>query len=334
MTSSGLVFCRASRFLRTHPAPDVRQVGLARPQHGHAGGGIGRDLDDRAVEVGHALHEVVGVALEHDAHALFVRLEHERPGPDHGVGMVEVLELLLGLARQDDAERRVGQVIEERRVRILERDAHRVLLHHLDGGHRLEARGEAGFGHEPLERELDVLGRDLPAVDRRLVVELDALAQGEGVDLAVLGHRPLLGEVGQDREIRRALLLGPVGEPHQLAVGEAHVGVREEADRQVRIEPGRLPLGDANDTTLLGRLSVGGRDREQKQDGQQQRDDGGATGHGSSSVRPARVAHYEQAAPLVNSARIRGGFEPPDGGDVSRFSGGDRGGRAARRPAC
>src|SRR5262245_49973883 len=71
-----------------------------------------------------------------------------------------------------------------------------------------------------LERVLHVLGIDLAADHRGLVVELDALAQREGVDLAVLGH-PLLGQVGEDREIRRALLLRPVGEPHQPAVGEA-----------------------------------------------------------------------------------------------------------------
>jgi hypothetical protein len=302
-------------FLRTHPPPDVRQLGLARPQHGHAGGRVGRDLDDDAVEIREALHEVARVLLEDDADALLVRLEHEGTGPDDGVGMVEVLELLLGLAGQDHAERGVGEMVQEGRVRLLERDAHGMAVDDLDPGHRLEARVEARLGREPIEGILHVLRRHLAAVHGRLVVELDALAQGERVDLAVLGDRPLLGEVGQDREIRRVLLLGTVGEAHELAVAETDVGVRQKADRQVGIEARCLPLGDAEDAAPL-RLLRQRRARDQQPRGQQD----GHGRHPSSThdttssfvggctdpVERLRVANYRRALPLVNDFDARG----------------------------
>src|SRR5207245_9727342 len=41
-----------------------------------------------------------------DTDALLVGSENERAGPDNRVGMIEVLELVLGLARQDRAEAR------------------------------------------------------------------------------------------------------------------------------------------------------------------------------------------------------------------------------------
>ena len=154
-----------------------------------------------------------------------------------------------------------------------------MLVHDVDGLHRLEALLEAGLRHEALERVLDVVGHQLAAVHGRLVVEVDALAQAERVDLAVLGDRPLLGQVGQDREVGRMLLLGPVGEAHELAIREADVGVREEADREMRVEPGRLALGDAQHAAALGRLCVGGGTGQGEQERQQQRDDDGATGH-------------------------------------------------------
>jgi hypothetical protein len=282
--------------LRADPAPDVRQLGLAGAQHGDAGGGVGRDLDGDAVEVGQALHEVARVALEDDAHALVVRLQDERAGPDDGIGVIEVLELVLGLARQDGAEGRAREVIQERRVRLLQRDAHRVAVDDVDAGHRLEARAERRPGHEAVERVLHVLRGDLAPVHGRLVVEAHALAQVEGVDLAVLRDRPLLGEVGDDREIGRRLLLGPVREPHELAVAQADVGVRQEADRQVWIEVRSLALGDAQHAAALGGLGVG--DGRRQQGGQQGHGDQGSHSwahHASSS----RVERSEKSAPIM-----------------------------------
>jgi hypothetical protein len=79
-------------------------------------------------------------------------------------------------------------------------DSDRVAVYGVDGLHQREAVTEAGLGHEALERVLDVLGHDLAPVHRRLVVEAHVLSKIEGVDPAVLGDRPLLGQVGQDRE--------------------------------------------------------------------------------------------------------------------------------------
>jgi hypothetical protein len=245
----------------------VRQLGLARAQHGQARRRVGRDVDDDAVEIRKALHVKRRVALVDDADALLVRLHHEGPGADDRVGMVEVLELVLGFARQDRAEGRVRQVVQEGRVRLLERDAHRIAIDDVDGLHGLEAVAEARLRHESLERVLDVVGRDLAAVDRRLVVEEHTLSKSERVDLAVLRDRPLLGQVGKNREIGRALLLGPVGEANEHAVAEAHVRVGEKADGQVRVEPRRLALGDTDDPAALGLLSkrpVGARQRNRQ----------------------------------------------------------------------
>ena len=217
------------------------------------------------VEIREALHEVVGVPLEDHLDALVVRLEHEGAGADHRIRMVEVLELVLRLAGQDRAEARAREVVEERGVRLLQRDPHGVAVHRVDRLHRLEALPEARLGHEALERVLHVLGGDLAPVHRGLVVEAHTFPEGERVDLAVLGHRPLLGQVGQDGEVGGRLLLRPVGEPDELAVGQAHVGMREEADREVRVQSGRLPLRDPDHPAALGRLGrrgVSGEDRE------------------------------------------------------------------------
>jgi hypothetical protein len=146
------------------------------------------------------------------------------PGPDHGVGLVEVLELVLGLARQDRAEARIGEVIEERREGLLERDPHGVTIRHVDRLDELEALPEARLGHEALERELDVLCRHLAAVDGRLVVELHALSKEERVDGAVLRGRPSLGEIGEDRKSVGSSARA-VREAHQLAVARLDVGV-------------------------------------------------------------------------------------------------------------
>src|SRR5882672_8531781 len=85
---------------------------------GQTRGRVGRDVDGRSVEVGEALHEVVGVPLEDHLDALVVRLEHERSGADYRIRVVEVLELVLRLAGEDRAEARARQVIEEGRVRF------------------------------------------------------------------------------------------------------------------------------------------------------------------------------------------------------------------------
>ena len=177
----------------------------------------------------------------------------------------------------------------------------------------VEARAEGRLGHEPLDRVLRVVGRDLAPVDRRLVVELDALLQRELDDGGTL-VLPLLGEVGDDREIGRVLLLGAVRIPHELAVDHVGPGVRQEADAQVRVEVRRLPVGDPEDATAPGLLAEGGlcdeHDGDQRDEGE-----GEASSHDwillfskqrpqrprKSGTGPERLPHYAQDDCLVKA---------------------------------
>jgi hypothetical protein len=166
-------------------------------------------------------------------------------------------------------------MIEKRRVRLCERDAHCVAIDHVDARDRFEARAERRLRHEPLERVLHVVRGHFARVDGRLAVEAHAAAQVEDVDPAVLADRPLLGEVRHDRKVRRRFLLWPVGEAHELAVREAHIGVREKADRQMRVEARRLALGDAKHAAALRLLRVDRRRcdaHEEQRNGEQQRE--------------------------------------------------------------
>jgi len=95
-----------------------------------------------------------------------------------------------------------GDVVEERRVRLLGLEDDRVLVRRLDAGQLAEE--EVGVlelpglvRHLTLDAVLDVLGRELAPVHRRHVVELDALPQAEGVGEVVL-LLPALGQVRQD----------------------------------------------------------------------------------------------------------------------------------------
>src|SRR5262249_33621160 len=102
-------------------------------------------------------------------------------------------------------------------------------------------------GEETVERELHILGCQLTAVDRGLVVPPDSPPEiedhGGGVRLL-----PPLGEVGLDRE-------GAGRHPHlvtdELAVDEAQRGVRLEGQRLMRVEVGRVVPSHAEDTAAL-----------------------------------------------------------------------------------
>src|SRR2546425_35707 len=105
------------------------------------------------IETAFAIEErvVPRLALEDEPHALIVGLQHEGAGPDDRLRPVEVAELLLQLPRQDRRVRRVGEVIQERRVGLLERDAHGVAIDGVDRQHRVQTRAKRRFGHETLE---------------------------------------------------------------------------------------------------------------------------------------------------------------------------------------
>ncbi len=302
--------------LRHHEAPHVPQVHLARPEQREPGGGLGGDLDHHAVQVGQPFHVVVRVSLEGDLHALLVGLEHERPGPDHRLRAIEVLELLLDFPREDRHVGRGGEVVQERRERLLQRDPQGVAVDDVDRLDDLEARAECGLGHEALDRVLRVLGGDLAPVDRRLVVELDALPERELDDRGAL-VLPLLGEIGDDREVGGGRLFCTVRVAHELAVDHVGPGVRQEADTLVRVQARRLPIRDPDDAAALGLLGEGGL----RDDGQgDQRDEGEREGRASSHDRssssrevrvgnreersgPERLPHYPRPTDLVNGTR-------------------------------
>jgi hypothetical protein len=140
-----------------------------------------------------------------------------------------------------------------------------------------------GSNREPKpDRPLDVVGRDLAAVDGGFVVELHAPAQvehelGRGLLL------PSLGEVRHDGEVPAMLLLGPVGEPDELAVDQVRVGVGEKAHRQMGIEVGRLPLGDAQSAAALGLLRGDGWGRGANREGEREEHESEPSGHRASS---------------------------------------------------
>ena len=85
-------------------------------------------------------------------------------------------------------------------------------------------------------------------------------------------------------------LLRTVREPDELTVGEAHVGVGEKADVEVRVEARGLALGDAQHTAAPGwrrrktrLLCRGARRQGQGEQDQHGGDDDVASGHGLAS---------------------------------------------------
>ncbi|CAH0264830.1 hypothetical protein SRABI76_03584 [Microbacterium oxydans] len=140
-----------------------------------------------------ALRPPVVVVVAHVAEALPLDplVELERPGADHGrrerIGVVEQL------LRRDDAEIRRRDQRQEARLRLLQRDAHGVLVEHL--GDRTELRDRAGG---LVRRVGDVVEVDLHGlgVERGAVMERDVVAQRERVHAGVIRHLPLRREPG------------------------------------------------------------------------------------------------------------------------------------------
>ena len=161
--------------------------------------GIDDVLEADLVQVRQPLLEVVGVLDEHRLLLAPVLLHDEGAGAD-GVAL-QVAVLLHHLARHDHRPG-AGDVVQERRVRLLGLEDDRVLVRRLDAGQLAEE--EVGVlelprlvRHLTLDAVLDVLRRELPPVHRRHVVELDPLPQAEDVRDVVL-LLPALGQVRQD----------------------------------------------------------------------------------------------------------------------------------------
>ena len=232
---------------RVEPAHGVLvlrpEVALAAQPGGQARGRVLVDEPLDVVGVGQPRHVVVGVAGEDDLDVRLPAIEHPGPGADHRLDLLEVAELLHALLG-DDPGRRRGEQVDEPGVRLLERELDRVLVDRLDLVDVLEHRlvGVAGDGEEPLVGVLDVVGRQLAAVDRRLVVPAHALLQLEDVGRVVrLG--PRLGEVGLDR-VRHRLDRRAGLHLHETAVARTTAGTSSRtrssgADRSGAGRPGR-----------------------------------------------------------------------------------------------
>ena len=234
------------------------QVEAAGQQLGQAGVGVGQRAEDHGLELGCAV-PVVGVALDHD---LGVALPlGEAVGARAGRLAAEILAALAdGFGRYDQAGR-IGEVRQQRGVGFLQVEDDRSRIGGFGSFDGAEEEGEReGAGvvlrvlvvQHAVEVELDRLG-----IERRAVVELDALPEREGVGLAVRGNLPLLGQ-------RRFDLQRAAAEPDE-AVIEVHQDT-EIVGRRDRVRVQRLRLRDlADDQDIVGDLRRCGRRAERRE---------------------------------------------------------------------
>ncbi len=227
---------------------DEGVVDLAGAQRGHDVGLVGDHAQHQLVDVGHALLEEVGMALEHHLLLHLPVDQHERPGAQRV--LVEVAVLLdPGLA--DDEAPEAAERGEEPGERLLGRELHAVLaggLHLVDGD---EVRLPRRLLEEPVEGELDVGRGQFLAV-----VELHPLAQLERPHEPVLAHLPRLGQL---RHRRHALV-----EADELAVHHRRATAPGQRGDELGIESRRLGgLGGDQGPAGLRRLGARRpRDRE------------------------------------------------------------------------
>ena len=191
-------------------------VALARLELGVARGRVAGDRVDQVVDLGATLPVAVE-RLVPDHRVLLVGPELERAGADRinvgGVGRALLLHRLEIFLRQDRRKihRHVGK---ERCLGPLEVETHRRIVDLLNGvddvlhAHVVVIGEGLAGGHlvkrmivvgHTVPREKHVIGVEVAA--RReigVAVKLDALAQLEGVGLAVGRHRPRLRECGDD----------------------------------------------------------------------------------------------------------------------------------------
>ena len=171
---------------------------------------LGGEDGDEAVEVGLTLMVVVGIAHALDRLAGLVGDELERSRAQD-VLLEPARILLQGLLLVDVGER-IGQRRQEGPGGELQLEHHGLgigALHRVDHHHVALARARHALGrmHDVLPARRHVGGRE-----RRAVVELHALADLEGVGLAVVGgHRHLGAEIA-DEVRRRCRIVGIDGD--------------------------------------------------------------------------------------------------------------------------
>ena len=260
------------------------QVDAARQHLGDAGIGIG----DRAVDDGLQRRRAVPVVLvagDDDAGVGVPVLELEGAGARRIAA--EVLAVLLHRGRRDDQPGRIGEVGEERGVGRVELELDGLGV---DRGGRLDGREEEGereragavermaLVEHPVEGELDRLG-----IERRPVVELDALAKVEGVGQAVVGDVPGLRQ--RRLGLQRAVLIA------DQAVIHVHQDA-EVVDRGVDARVERLRLRDLSHDQDVGRRLRLGRQAGGDADGEREPGEGfGERGHGVVSSSFEQATH-------------------------------------------
>ena len=167
-------------------------------------------------------------------------------------GLLQVAKVLHHFRGDDPHAQRVRQHTEQPDIGLFEEELHRIAVHHLDAVHRVEqiAVGIPRFCQEAIVGELDILGHQLAAVEGRLVVPFNALAQMEDIS-RVVQFFPAFGQIGLDNEGAR----GHVGAdfmPHQFAVDEAHGALRKASDREMGIKVRGIKPAHAQDAAASG----------------------------------------------------------------------------------
>src|SRR3989441_11140317 len=174
--------------LAVDPVCDVR---LAALEHCQPRGDVRDGLEHQAFHA-RRLAPVPVEGLDHQLHAGIEGHEAIWPGPDRRLLEAVLADLLDVLLGNDPSRPRRRRAVEghEVRPRLLQPEADAPGIQNIDRGHLVleRLREDAAV---PLERELDVLGRDGLAV-----VELDPFAQHELVDEPVGRHAPRLGQAG------------------------------------------------------------------------------------------------------------------------------------------
>src|SRR5262249_25719841 len=127
----------------------------------------------------------------------------------------------------------------------------RIAVHHLDSVDGLEHKmqGIPWFHQEAIIGELDILGHQLAAVDRRFVVPFDAFAESEDIG-GVVERFPALGQIGLDRKGPRPNLRADLM-PYELIVDEAQRVIRLEVEGEMRVKVGRIIATHAQDATAF-----------------------------------------------------------------------------------
>ena len=186
-----------------------------------------------AVEVGQALVPVVGVFLHHPDFVLDAALALERSGAWNVGDATQVALVIVQRLLADDAvpARSEGRHHEARGSGLAELEDHRLLVGRLDFTHRREQ--SRARDHHALWRLADAVigGLHVRRGEVRAVMELHALAQVEGVGLAVLRDLPAVRQVRDDRLARIARIA-----PHQIVVHAALAAEAVDRARLVEVE--------------------------------------------------------------------------------------------------